>query len=308
MPKDYIDFYDMFDGGGPGQMGDRFAGGGILSMLANEFFTPYGSEDDERKRRLLEMRGLFDALEAETSPGGAGGGTGSGTGVRPQARPAPAPNRMQSINEIPTSGPNPAAAAEVARLQEAQRMMGINEIPTPPPSPVADMPAGQFMDLLRSGGAGINSMPPSEQPSVFDPKQKNHRDFYYPLGHTSGSDAMGTLINRAIIAGYDPSQRKTETPADFIPTYEAEKKLLSLGLNPGPMEFDNIDDLMPPSAGAGGAQPEPVPFGGYDAPGDEYRRGFEQMIKQLGAERVRQMPQDQLMQLLQIYGRGGPMR
>jgi len=65
---------------------------------------------------------------------------------------------------------------------------------------------------------------------------------------------------------------------------------------------------MPPSAGAGGAQPEPVPFGGYDAPGDEYRRGFEQMIKQLGAERVRQMPQDQLMQLLQIYGRGGPMR
>lgn len=208
MPKDYIDFYDMFDGGGPGQMGDRFAGGGILSMLANEFFTPYGSEDDERKRRLLEMRGLFDALEAETSPGGAGGGTGSGTGVRPQARPEPVPNRMQRINEIPTSGPNPAAAAEVARLQEAQRMMGINEIPTPPPSPVADMPAGQFMDLLRSGGA----------------------------------------------------------------------------------------------------QPEPVPFGGYDAPGDEYRRGFEQMIKQLGAERVRQMPQDQLMQMLQLYGHGGPMR
>ncbi len=128
--------------------------------------------------------------------------------MRPQARPEAAPTRMQSINEIPNSGPNPAAAAEVARLQEAQRMMGINEIPTSPPSPVADMPAGQFMDLLRSGGA----------------------------------------------------------------------------------------------------QPEPVPFGGYDAPGDEYRRGFEQMIKQLGPERVRQMPQDQLMQMLQLYGHGGPMR
>ena len=61
MAKEYLDIFDRFDGGGAGQMGDRFAGGGILSMIANEFFTPYGSEDDDRKRRLLEMRGLFDA-------------------------------------------------------------------------------------------------------------------------------------------------------------------------------------------------------------------------------------------------------
>jgi len=35
---------DMINGGGAGRAGEEFEGGGLLSMLANAFATPYGSE------------------------------------------------------------------------------------------------------------------------------------------------------------------------------------------------------------------------------------------------------------------------
>lgn len=47
--KRFLDFLDMFDGGGAGQMGDKFEGGGLLSMLGNALGSPYGSEDPERR-------------------------------------------------------------------------------------------------------------------------------------------------------------------------------------------------------------------------------------------------------------------
>ena len=38
--KEYISFADMFDGGGPGQSGDKFEGGGILSEIGNALGGP----------------------------------------------------------------------------------------------------------------------------------------------------------------------------------------------------------------------------------------------------------------------------
>lgn len=59
----FLDFLDMIDGGGAGQMGDTFEGGGIFSALANLMATPYGSEDAGRKtsrEAFLRSRGLLD--------------------------------------------------------------------------------------------------------------------------------------------------------------------------------------------------------------------------------------------------------
>lgn len=207
MAKEYLDIFDRFDGGGAGQMGDRFAGGGILSMIANEFFTPYGSEDDDRKRRLLEMRGLFDALEAETTVGGSGAAAAPGvaSNVRPQPRPV---RRVSGYDEAPvTMAPRGQPGSTYDAVPATLNRSPQSGAPAAQPSSVADMPAGQFMDMLRGAG-----------------------------------------------------------------------------------------------------KPQPVPFGGFKRPGDEYKAGFEQMVKQLGADRVRNMSQDQLMQLLQIYARGGPVR
>ena len=51
--RKFLDFLDMFDGGGAGKMGDNFEGGGILSMLANALASPYGSEDEARKNARM---------------------------------------------------------------------------------------------------------------------------------------------------------------------------------------------------------------------------------------------------------------
>ena len=46
--NDYSSFRDMIDGGGAGAAGSRFQGGGLLSLLANLFATPLGSEQMTR--------------------------------------------------------------------------------------------------------------------------------------------------------------------------------------------------------------------------------------------------------------------
>ena len=107
MADKFLDFIDMIDGGGygEGKMGDKFEGGGIFSMLANALATPYGSEDEERKRRLRQRRGLLEMDEDMASvpaatPATRSGGTGR-TQVRPQARPAQSMPNPQSGIPLP---------------------------------------------------------------------------------------------------------------------------------------------------------------------------------------------------------------
>ena len=102
----------MIDGGGAGKFGKEFEGGGIFSMLANALATPYGSEDEERMRKLRQMRGLL-APDESIAPRAAprptvtrGGGAGQAQAqVRPQARPAPS----MTFGNIPVGGGMPAA-------------------------------------------------------------------------------------------------------------------------------------------------------------------------------------------------------
>ena len=92
MADKFLDFIDMIDGGGAGKFGKEFEGGGIFSVLANALATPYGSEDEERMRKLRQMRGLL-APDESIAPRAAprptvtrGGGAGQAQSV---AAPAP---------------------------------------------------------------------------------------------------------------------------------------------------------------------------------------------------------------------------
>lgn len=50
--KGYLNFIDMINGGGMGRSGDKFEGGGLLSMLGNALgIAPYGAQ----RERDLEM-------------------------------------------------------------------------------------------------------------------------------------------------------------------------------------------------------------------------------------------------------------
>jgi len=164
MADRFLDFIDMIDGGGygEGKMGDKFEGGGIFSMLANALATPYGSEDDERRRKLRQMRGLL-APDESIAPRAAprptvtrGGGAGQAQAqVRPQARPAqsmpfgstpvgggmPAAPRM-AFGNTPVGGGMPAAPAQ----NMARPQMPASGMPQAPraaaqgPSPQMGMP------------------------------------------------------------------------------------------------------------------------------------------------------------------------
>ena len=55
--RKFLDFLDMIDGGGAGQMGDKFEGGGLYSLLGNLVGSPYGSKDEERKAARMAAYG-----------------------------------------------------------------------------------------------------------------------------------------------------------------------------------------------------------------------------------------------------------
>lgn len=161
MADRFLDFIDMIDGGGAGKFGKEFEGGGIFSVLANALATPYGSEDEERMRKLRQMRGLL-APDESIAPRAAprptvtrGGGVGR-TQVRPQARPSqsmpfgstpvgggmPAAPSM-TFGNIPVGGGMPAASAQnmVRPEMPASGMPQAARAALRGPSPQAGMPA-----------------------------------------------------------------------------------------------------------------------------------------------------------------------
>ena len=55
--REFLDFMDRFDGGGMGKSGDKFEGGGLLSLLGNIFAKPYGSKDRAKEEALAGFLG-----------------------------------------------------------------------------------------------------------------------------------------------------------------------------------------------------------------------------------------------------------
>jgi|TARA_B110000908_G_scaffold169898_1_gene228061 hypothetical protein len=83
--KRFLDFLDRLDGGGAGQMGDKFEGGGLLSLLGNVFGSPYGSEDPERmaaRQAFYNSDNIGGAPMTSAPPVGTVGG-GAPTRVAP---------------------------------------------------------------------------------------------------------------------------------------------------------------------------------------------------------------------------------
>ena len=119
--KQFLDFLDMIDGGGAGQMGDRFEGGGLYSILANLVADPYGSEDEERRAARQKAFGIMDMASQPSM---------SGSSATPPAPPARSPQADAMATQIAAeaqmgldpfggAGPNVTGAA-------AERGMGLD--------------------------------------------------------------------------------------------------------------------------------------------------------------------------------------
>ena len=66
--KGYLNFIDMINGGGMGRAGDKFEGGGLLSLLGNALgIAPYGSRD----RQEAAQKALAEGAASMSSRGAA---------------------------------------------------------------------------------------------------------------------------------------------------------------------------------------------------------------------------------------------
>ena len=119
--KKFLDFMDRFDGGGMGKSGDKFEGGGLLSVLANALATPRGSEDRAKKEALAGLLGNTRpnmrpnrpapaAISAGSAP--APGYTMPGTIAEMSDRARDRAMPLTQASDIP-GGFNPANAAPV---------------------------------------------------------------------------------------------------------------------------------------------------------------------------------------------------
>ena len=103
--RKFLDFLDMIDGGGKGQMGDEFEGGGLLSAFANMAASPYGSEDETRRKARQDFY---------SSQNIGGGPQGGGARVmRPMARPAAPTSFADMEGQYSTSPATPVSFADM---------------------------------------------------------------------------------------------------------------------------------------------------------------------------------------------------
>ena len=100
--RKFLDFMDRFDGGGKGQMGDEFEGGGLLSVLANMAASPYGSEDETRRKARQDFYSSQNI--------GGGSQVGSARVSRPMARPASMTSGMSPLERFGGMPPAPYEA------------------------------------------------------------------------------------------------------------------------------------------------------------------------------------------------------
>ena len=104
--RKFLDFLDMIDGGGKGQMGDEFEGGGLLSAFANMAASPYGSEDETRRKARQDFYSSQNI--------GGGPQVDSARVSRPVARPAAPVSFADMEGQYSTS---PAASVSFADME-----------------------------------------------------------------------------------------------------------------------------------------------------------------------------------------------
>ena len=285
MADRFLDFIDMIDGGGAGKFGKEFEGSGIFSVLANALAAPYGSEDEERMRKLRQMRGLL-APDESIAPRAAprptvtrGGGAGR-TQVRPQARPS----QSMPFGSTPVGGGMPAAQG-----------MTFGNIPVG-----GGMPAAQHYEST------IKQALPHNHP------------YSYRSQHIS--EAVADVYNREMARvdalGISPEEASARYFEKKHMAYAGQP--MSNLTNPSVGGIPNIERLMPPVSAAPQA-PQGIPVQPYQAkqappslqldPIPKYAETLDRMKKELGEEKYRQiLMSPNLTQILQMYERGGPMR
>ena len=171
--KGYLNFIDMINGGGMGRAGDKFEGGGLLSLLGNALgIAPYGSRDRQEaaQKALAEgaasmsSRGAAPAVdrvkrasEMATAPLNEFGGAGPNI-----------PNAMPSFGSGPIDAFGGVGPMQYGGRGNAGMPVGYENIP----SQVGSMgmgvdirtPASAIQNISQSGSGMVDTPSPAYKP------------------------------------------------------------------------------------------------------------------------------------------------
>ena len=161
----FLDFLDMIDGGGAGQMGGEFQGGGILSEIANMIATPYGSEDPRRRDRRRKALGLLDKIGTPEEQAAAASRAAATPSVVTRPTPAtptlsggPTTRGGQRGPRVAPAGP-PMPATAMSPVMPNQPMSTYDAV-MPQANPMAGLGMGPAARGGRRGGV------PSGSPAI----------------------------------------------------------------------------------------------------------------------------------------------
>jgi len=203
--KKFLDFMDRFDGGGMGKSGDKFEGGGLLSLLANAFATPYGSEDRAKEEALAGLLGKTRpnmrpnrpasiapaAIPAGSAP--APGYTMPGTIAEMSGRARDRAMPLTKASDIP-GGFNPANAAPV-QVEGSGMTPANNYVPSSTP-----FDPSAAVDFTMPDGSTIN--PPAPQPSQEQIAQKFGEDMVNAYGREKANAIMSSPNGQGVYLHY----------------------------------------------------------------------------------------------------------
>tara|TARA_R110000765_G_scaffold54485_1_gene108585 strand:+ start:88 stop:708 length:621 start_codon:yes stop_codon:yes gene_type:complete len=195
----YKGLLDMINGGGANAEGDKFQGGGLLSILANALATPYGSED-----RAKEAASLLGNTRPQMRPNRPAS-IAPAASLRPQARPQIKTN----LDPFGGEGPNITGVA-------AERGMGLDPFGGAgdfiPPQSQVDQEMAMGLGPFGYGGRPIyenvpetSGMNPSN--AYLDPKQRFAKELVEMVGPDEAEGYFGTgagemLYNNYVNNGY----------------------------------------------------------------------------------------------------------
>jgi len=195
--RKFLDFLDMIDGGGKGQMGDEFEGGGLLSVLANMAASPYGSEDEMRRKARQDFY---------SSQNIGGGSMGNGARVnRPMARPA-APTSFADMEGQYSTSPasNYAPTAQTAPAKSPFQEHG--GMPPAPYTPLAKSPFQEHGGMppapYTSSANTFNSaptLPPVAEDLSNDP---DYVEYLEIISKLAGPGYVETIPKEDLISSY----------------------------------------------------------------------------------------------------------
>lgn len=152
--RKFLDFLDRFDGGGAGQMGDKFEGGGLYSVFGNLVGSPYGSQDEERKKARMAAYGsdnIGGAPMATPPPVGTVGGA-------PAPVAPPTPQERYGMNPPAAYTPPAQSPLEMfggmapAPYSPEPQYSGRGSMGMPYPEWARDDLTRQTIDYLRQAG------------------------------------------------------------------------------------------------------------------------------------------------------------